>query len=281
MIKRAYEASFSVGDVVMIQYFYGWLILCVLVAGGFCFRLLHQQPVLQPWTIRELLQLTAAGVAIALTSVCYCFSLQSIPASISIVLLFQFTWIGVIIQSIVDRRLPSRHTVAGVMILILGTVLAVDFVKSEIVLTFGGVASGMLSAFFYAIFLFLLGHTEPKLHPLVRSFVILSCSLVLMLFLFSPSYVLNNMAFSDIWVYGMVLGLFGCALPLFLFSIGTLRVSTGEATTLSSSELPASIICAVLILAESVSLVQWMGVALIFFGIAYPYLHWDTGSAKI
>ncbi|MCQ2356304.1 MAG: hypothetical protein MJ014_04725 [Methanocorpusculum sp.] len=49
------------------------------------------------------------------------------------------------------------------------------------------------------------------------------------------------------------------------------RVSQLGLQLLSSSELPASIICAV-ILSEAVSWVQWVGIALIFFGIAYPYL---------
>ncbi|HJK52550.1 MAG TPA: EamA family transporter, partial [Methanocorpusculum sp.] len=101
---------------------------------------------------------------------------------------------------------------------------------------------------------------------------IMSCSLALLLCILSPSYIVSGTAFSGIWIYGVILGLFGCALPMFLFSIGTPRISTGAATILSSSELPASIICAVLILSEAVSWVQWIGIALIFFGIAYPYL---------
>ncbi len=278
-IKLAYEAGFSANDVVMSQYFYGWMILFVLVAGGFGLRLLHQKPSASPWTALRILRMVATGAAIALVSVCYCFSLQSVPASVSVILLFQFTWIGVLIQGLVERKLPSRHTCGAVVFLILGTVLAAGLVGTDVPLTFDGVAFGMLSALFYALYMFLLGRTEPEMHPLTRSFVIMSCSLVLLVCLFSPSFVLQGTAFSGIWMYGIILGLFGCALPMFLFSIGTPRVSIGAATILSSSELPASIICAVLILAEAVSWIQWVGVALIFFGIAYPYLRQGDGSA--
>ena len=278
-IKLAYGAGFSANDVVMSQYFYGWLVLFVLVAGGFGLRLLHRRSDTSHWTVMRALRLVATGAAIALVSVCYCFSLQSVPASVSVILLFQFTWIGVIIQALAERKLPSRHTLVAVLFLIFGTIFAAGLIGTDVPLTVEGVVFGMLSALFYALYMYLLGRTEPEMHPLTRSFVIMSCSLALLICVFSPSYVLQGTAFSGIWVYGIILGLFGCALPMFLFSIGTPKISTGAATILSSSELPASIICAVLILAEAVSWIQWAGVALIFFGIAYPYLRQDGGSA--
>ena len=279
-IKLAYEAGFTANDVVMSQYFYGWLILLILIGAGFLRGSLHRSMSSEPWTSKRLLRLFATGAAIALVSVCYCFSLQSVPASVSVILLFQFTWIGVIIQALVERKIPSRRTITAVVILIVGTILAAGLVGSTVLLTADGVIFGMLSALFYAIYMFLLGHTEPEMHPLTRSFVIMSCSLALLLCILSPAYIVSGTAFSGIWVYGVVLGLFGCALPMFLFSIGTPRISTGAATILSSSELPASIICAVLILSEAVSWVQWIGIALIFFGIAYPYLGGDDVSEQ-
>ena len=76
----------------------------------------------------------------------------------------------------------------------------------------------------------------------------------------------------EFWKYGILIGILGCAIPSFFFAIGTPKISAGAATILSSSELPAGIICSVLILAEAVTPLQWAGVVLLFFGIAYPYL---------
>jgi drug/metabolite transporter (DMT)-like permease len=274
----AYESGFSANDVVMSQYFYGWLILLLLVGTGFCKGYLHkstsQSPA--PWTVKRMLRLFATGASIALGSVCYSFSLRSVPASVSVILLFQFTWIGVIIQALVERKIPSRQTITAVMILIVGTVFSVDLAGEDVPLTTEGIAFGILSALFYALYMFLLGRTESKMHPLIRSFVIMSCSLAFLFCIVPPADIINNPIFADIWIYGIILGLFGCALPMFLFSIGTPRISTGAATILSSSELPASIICAIIILSETVSWTQWIGVILIFFGISYPYL--GTGN---
>jgi drug/metabolite transporter (DMT)-like permease len=272
IIKTAYESGFSVIDVVMSQYFYGWLILLIFVVTRFFKGFSPRSSSSISWTVMRVLRVFATGASIALVSLCYCFSLQSVPASISVILLFQFTWIGVFIQALVERKMPSRQMILTVVILIVGTIFAVDLAGSSVLLTVDGVAFGMLSALLYALYIFLLGHTESEMHPLTRSFVIISCSLILLFCVLSPAYVTSGTAFSGIWVYGIILGLFGCALPMFLFSIGTPRVSIGIATILSSSELPASIVCAALILSEVVSWVQLVGISLMFFGISYPYL---------
>ena len=135
-IKLAYEAGFTANDVVMSQYFYGWLILLVLIGAGFFRGSLHRPVSPTPWTIKRLGRMFATGASIALVSVCYCFSLQSVPASVSVILLFQFTWIGVIIQALVERKLPSRRTITAVAILILGTILAAGLVGSRYVIGF-------------------------------------------------------------------------------------------------------------------------------------------------
>ena len=73
-------------------------------------------------------------------------------------------------------------------------------------------------------------------------------------------------------MFGLVIGSLGCAMPNFLFAIAVPKIPGELATILSSSELPASIICAVIIIAEAVTPMQWIGVVLLFFGIALPYL---------
>ena len=99
-----------------------------------------------------------------------------------------------------------------------------------------------------------------------------------LLCIFTPAYFTSGVLAEGIWKYGILIGILGCAIPSFFFAIGTPKISTGAATILSSSELPAGIICSVIILSEAVSPLQWVGVVLLFFGIAYPYLaEWVMG----
>ncbi|MEA5038177.1 hypothetical protein SDC9_39919 [bioreactor metagenome] len=276
-IKLAYAAGFSWQDLVMSQYFYGWLILSIIIAGFYLVRRMTNQPSLRTGDPRPLVRripgVFLAGACIGLVTVFYCLSLQTVPAYISVILLFQFTWMGVLIQTVTERKLPQPKMVISVLLLVIGTFLAAGFAGLEGPLDPAGVIFGLLSALLYAIYMFMLGRVEIGMHPLNRSFLILSSSLVLMTFLFTPRYFTEGIFASGIWQYGIILGSIGCVLPMFLFAVAAPRISTGMTTILSSSELPASIICAVVILGESVSWIQYAGIALLFFGIAYPQYH--------
>ncbi|HJJ30244.1 MAG TPA: DMT family transporter [Methanocorpusculum sp.] len=273
-IKLAYAAGYSWNDVVMSQYFYGWLILLVVVVGFFLFRRVKKQPSVQTTEpkplFRRILGVVFAGICIGLVTVTYCLSLQTIPAYITVILLFQFAWMGVVIQMIAERKLPQPKIVISVVILIIGTLLAASFSGLGAPLDPSGIIFGLLSALFYALYMFMLGRVEIGMHPLNRSFLIISSTLLLLTLLFGPRFFIEGTFATGIWGYGLSLGSIGCVLPMVLFAIAVPRISTGAATILCSSELPASIICAVLILGESVSLIQYAGIALVFFAIAFP-----------
>lgn len=284
-IKLGYAAGFSWQDLVMSQYFYGWLILFVLVLGITFIRFIRGTPVAPAKYSRAILRrvpgLAIAGSCIALVTVTYCLSLQTVPAYVTVILLFQFTWMGVLIQAITERKLPQSKIVISVVILVIGTFLAAGFAGLEGPLAPAGVIFGLLSALLYALYIFMLGRVEIGMHPLNRSFLIISFSLLLLIVIFTPSYFIKGAFATEILPYGISLGSIGCVLPMCLFAIAAPRISTGMTTILSSSELPASIICAVIILGESVSWIQYAGILLLFIGIAYPQYHPLTGQKQM
>lgn len=223
--------------------------------------------------VKSVLLLFACGLSIALCSSCNIFALNTISVSLAVLLLFQFIWMGVIIQCIVKRALPSKDTAVSVLMLVIGTVLASGVLIAGTKFALIGVCFGLGSAIFFAVYVFMIGHVAVSIHPVYRSFVVMSMALLSILAIFGMSLA-GNASQIDIGLaeYALVIGLFGCAIPMFFFAIGTPKIPTGAATILSSSELPATIICAVIIIHESVTAFQWVGVALVFLGIAYPYL---------
>ncbi len=72
----------------------------------------------------------------SMTGIFYAISVEELPASIAVVLLFQFTWIGVIIEAIANRTFPSRDKIISILILFAGTLFA------------GGVFEGPRTKFF-------------------------------------------------------------------------------------------------------------------------------------
>lgn len=222
--------------------------------------------------LKSILLLLACGLSIALCSSCNIFALNTISVSLAVLLLFQFIWMGVIIQCIVKRALPSRDTSVSVLLLVIGTVLASGILIAGSIFEPVGVLFGLGSAIFFAAYVFLIGHVEVRIHPVYRSFLVMSMALISIFAIFGLSLAEHASEIDIGLVHYSIIGLFGCAIPMFFFAIGTPKIPTGAATILSSSELPATIICAVIIIHESVTAFQWVGVGLVFLGIAYPYL---------
>ena len=279
VIKLAYEAGFSPDTVLLTQYVFSVLFMLIVSAVFFivtCLRKTRKQKTV--YRAKDIVKLVLIGASIALTSLMYIFALQTIPAHLAVILLFQYTWMGIIAESVIKRKAPTVPITLSVIILIGATLLAsgVGSVPLEEI-SVQGVIFGLLSAVFYAAYIQLNASLQNGMHPAYRSLATLAVALLLLLIVFTPYYfdpqfITETVIGKDLWIFGIVLGSFGCALPSILFAIGVPKIPAGSGTILSASELPASIICAVIIISESVTVLQWIGVALLFFGIALPYL---------
>ena len=280
VIKMAYEAGFAANDVVMSQYLFGWMMMAVLAGGLFAASAARKKAAAPKLPkAKNVIGIGAVGISIALVSTCYIFALQTVPAHIAVILLFQYTWMDIILEALYTRKLPHISIVTSVLILVAGTLLAAGVGAGAEHLDPIGILFGIGSAFFYAIYIFLLGKVDVEVHPITRSFCILSFALLFLICIFTPAYFTSGVLADGIWKYGILIGILGCAIPSFFFAIGTPKISTGAATILSSSELPAGIICSVIILSEAVTPLQWAGVVLLFFGIAFPYL-WEWAANR-
>ena len=280
VIKMAYEAGFAANDVVMSQYLFGWMMMAVLAGGLFAASAARKKAAAPKLPkAKNVIGIGAVGISIALVSTCYIFALQTVPAHIAVILLFQYTWMDIILEALYTRKLPHISIVTSVLILVAGTLLAAGVGAGAEHLDPIGILFGIGSAFFYAIYIFLLGKVDVEVHPITRSFCILSFALLFLICIFTPAYFISGVLADGLWKYGILIGVLGCAIPSFFFAIGTPKISTGAATILSSSELPAGIICSVIILSEAVTPLQWAGVVLLFFGIAFPYL-WEWAANR-
>lgn len=100
IVKLAYKEGFSFREVTMGQYGFGWVIMLIL------WVIFSRQKI----STKQFIRLAAVGACTALTGVFYYYSLQTIPASIAIILLFQFSWMGIVFHSIATKKWPSRST---------------------------------------------------------------------------------------------------------------------------------------------------------------------------
>lgn len=228
------------------------------------------RPSLRP---RQLTALLGVGSLIGLTTTLYFSSVHYIPASIAIVLLFQFTWVGVLIEALWRRRWPSATKLTALVLLFIGTLLTGGVLQGEWgTLPAPGLLLGFLSAVSFATYINLSSVVATDVHPLFRSAVMLTGALLLVCIVFPPTFLWQGALAAGLWRWGLLLGLFGCIVPTVCFAIGTPRLGGGLATILSSAELPTAVLMSALVLGETVQPVKWVGVFVILVGIAWAEL---------
>lgn len=225
------------------------------------------------FTWKQRLLLMAAGTPTAVTGLLYYESLRYIPASLAIILLFQFTWIGVLMQAVSQRKRPNGVMYLTLAILFGGTVLAAGIVeKGGAGFNPVGVMLGILSAISYSLFILFSGKVVPSAHPAYRSAWMLTGGMMLVFILFPPHFLFDGLLWGKLMWFGLLLGLFGAFIPPVLFAVGVPHIGEGMAGILGAAELPVAVLLSTLVLHEQVSVLQWAGVGLVLLGISLPEL---------
>ncbi|GFZ93694.1 multidrug transporter [Paenibacillus marchantiophytorum] len=259
-IKMAYDSGFTDGQITPAQMTMGTLLVWLLILFN---KKSWVNPFKGPWV-----KLGLIGIfGLSLTTVFYNIALQELNASLSIVLLFQFTWMTIAMDCILKRRLPRKAESLAIVFILIGTLLAVNVLDTNWEhLSLLGLVYGLLSALTYSVFLFFTGHVVSPLPPLMNSAIMLTAAMPVMYILYPPTVFVHENG-SMLLLWGLLLGFLGQVVPTVAFNIGIPRIGGTLAAMLGSVELPVAIIAAYLIIGEPVNGLQWLGMGLILGGI--------------
>jgi drug/metabolite transporter (DMT)-like permease len=275
VIKLAYADGLNEVQVTVSQLILGTALLWIVVM----FRpKAWMNPFRGPWV-----KLSFIGIfGLSLTTIFINSSLMTLSASLTMVLLFQFTWITIVMESILERKWPTRSQYISAGIIIGGTLLAVGLSVDDFKeLSLKGLIFGISSAFTYSIFLTFTGRVTTQMDAVLRSAVMMTASLpiaVPLIFIMFPQELFFQTDIGPILYWGVILGLLGPVIPTILFNLGIPKIGSSLAAMLSSVELPVAIIGAFFILQEWVSLLQWLGVAMIIVGIVIAEKKGNAGG---
>jgi drug/metabolite transporter (DMT)-like permease len=260
-VKLAYKDGFTSAEVSGSQMFIGaclmWMLTVILGRG-------KTSP-------RQWLLLIGVGVGTGLTGIFYYQSLRYIPASIAIVLLFQFTWIGVLAESILTRTRPGMDRVAALVLLFVGTLLAGGVLEGELRnFSWMGLVYGLLSAVTYAFFIICSGRAATSVNPWLRTSFMLAGAVLITFIVYPPTFLVNGSLAHGLLKWGILLALFGAIVPTLFFTFGTPHIGGSLATILGAAELPMAVFMSSFILKEQVGISRWLGVVIILAGITIP-----------
>jgi len=263
-VKIAYGHGFLPAEVVGSQFLGGTVMLWIVVL------------IRRKWQIslKTAGKLLLSGIPMACSGLFYYQSLKYLDASIAIIMLFQFSWMGLFAEWILDKKIPRRPKWISAAILFLGSLLAVNIAGSALAsLSLPGVLWGLAAAVSFTTFIFASGRVAADTDPILKSMLMATGALLLVSIVFPPMYLVDGTLFGGGLIrYCVILGLFGVVLTPLLFSISMPKIGSGLGTILSASELPTAVFMSVLFLKEQVVWMQWMGVLVVLAGISLPSL---------
>lgn len=264
IVKLAIQDGYSASQAVTSQYFIGFLIAVILFL-----IIQHKRPRFGGgWT------LIRAGLFTALTGIVYGKTIEYMPASLAVVMLFQFTWIGMLFDCIASRRLPKRVELISLVFLFSGTIFAAGILNVDLSgIPWQGWAFGLASATSFASFVMANQKAIEGMDTTTRLLYTSFFAAIVVLFFQSPEIVWTGQLFtSSLLLYGVILGLFGIIIPIYLFSIAVPKVGTAMTSILSAMELPVAMTASVVLVGEHITFLQIIGIFIILIGMTLPSL---------
>ena len=275
-VKMAYGEGFTTAEVTTSQFVYG--IIGVLLINAFQ-RAKLSQPSIKA-SKRNITQLMIAGTSMGFTSIFYYLAVKYIPVSIGIVLLMQTVWMGVLLEMMLEKKLPSRIKMISVVIVLIGTLLATNLINNDVTLDWRGVIWGMLAAASFTTTMFTSNRIALGISTSQRSLYMLLGGAVIV---FSFALMTQDRPF-DLSIFakwGIVLALFGTVIPPMLLNAGFPHTGLGLGSIVASLELPVSVMMAYVLLHEPVNVVQWIGILLIIGAIVIMNVNFNGTSEAI
>jgi drug/metabolite transporter (DMT)-like permease len=271
LVRAAYGAGFSTVEVMATQYLLAALLLSSIVA------LFSRRRI----KLLDVVKLLGVGAVAAGVSFSYFQALSLLPSATALTLLFQFVWMGMLVQALRERHLPRLGAFGAMLLVMVGALGATGVVEegfSPASLPPAGLFFGMLSALFYTAFLVLSSKVATTL-PAVNRTMITAVGSLLLTFLLDPGALLatglsaQSMLVSSLPL-SLALGLIGICLPVFLIALSAPKLPSGLTTVMASSELPSGVLCAVLFCGDPLPLSVGMGIIIVIGGIVLS--EWES-----
>lgn len=268
VLKLSYAHGQGVRDMTAAQYDIAFVILWAMSLG----RIRRTR-----FGRNQFLILAGVGLCGTGSTFAYYYSLTVLPASLAIVLLFQFTWMVPVIDMVVRKKGLDAVKWIGLCLILVGTVLAVG-VGREAWSHFSlwGYVCGFLAGLGYAIQLYLTEYLSPQTSPVVRSAIIITIAAIATAFIAPPTWILNATRLPGLLFWGLLAALLGQVIPMILISVSIPRIGGRMASVLGAAELPTAVIFAWIVLREAVATLQWAGVLLILAGMMVSEVSWPT-----
>ncbi len=238
----------SVGNITVVQFVASAIILAVPVIIRY-----HDFP-----SAKDTVKLLVVGLFQPGSAICYYTAISMLTVGQAVAMQFQYVWLAVVIQCIVERVAPKKMAVISSLLIVFGTIFG-SGIADEVMsgsgggLSLLGLAVGGACAICYAVFIYFNGRVATDTHPITRSFIISLSGVVLSSILYPGTYadmVADPMAFIPC---GVVMGCLTLLIPVMCLSFAGRQLDGGTVAMLTALELPAAAFSGFLVLGDALS----------------------------
>lgn len=266
----------SVGNITTMQFVASALVLAVAVLAKF-----HDFP-----SAKDALKLFVVGLFQPGAAICYYTAISMLTVGQAVAMQFQYVWIAVVIQCIVEHKAPKKVAIASSLLLVFGTIFGSGIADEIIAGSAGGLnvlglAVGGACAVFYAVFLYFNGVVATQTHPITRSFVISLSGVALASVLYSETYSVIVLNLTTFALCGLVMGCLTLIVPVMCLSYAGRHLDGSAVATLTSLELPAAAFSGALVLGDALTGFVVFGIFVILAAVALSTKSDTTDADKI
>lgn len=238
----------SVGNITVVQFVASAIILAVPVVIRY-----HDFP-----SAKDTVKLLVVGLFQPGSAICYYTAISMLTVGQAVAMQFQYVWIAVVIQCIVERVAPKKMAVISSLLIVFGTIFG-SGIADEVMsgsgggLSLLGLAVGGACAICYAVFIYFNGRVATDTHPITRSFIISLSGVALSSILYPGTYAdmaADPMAFVPC---GVVMGCLTLLVPVMCLSFAGRQLDGGTVAMLTALELPAAAFSGFLVLGDALS----------------------------
>lgn len=262
ILKIANNNGYMREDLMVGQYLFALVVFAIAVLIKRPERLKGKQRI-------KLMLIGAFGFG---TNFCLYGAVAATNTSFAVTMLFQYVWLGILFDSLITRKLPTKPIAAAVVLVVLGTPLAAGVFDSENVINLPGLLWGSGAAIFYVGMLWTSARLETQVTSVVRTFYF-SLTQTLLATLAAPQFFVTSFFDPGAWLFAIPLGLTTAVIPTFLIMRNAPKVPVGITTIMTGMELPSTIVLGIIVLGEAHSAISITGVLLICAGIITA--NWD------
>lgn len=235
--------------------------LTILIVSPTCRRVLFSKQI-KPYTILK--TLLFATVSYSGGSVFYFLATKHIGTGIAMVVFYSFPVFVFLITWSLNNWRVNQFTLGSLIAVIIGLI----FLKSEAQheLNTRGLIYGLIAALSYAIYVFGSQRSAKTIDTLLLTFLVCMGNTIIffILSLYTHSFMIPQSL--NAWMYLFAIGIIATVLPIQFLLMGLKHISSMKASILSVTEPIVTVVIGMLLLDETLSLTQSIGIVIILLG---------------